>query len=81
MLGLVVRLLLNEPAVPDWSRLMGDLVLVAAILMPIGFFLSVLGRDPSAPNRMRVFLWLGAGSLALGLVGAAVGLIVGGLAS
>ncbi|MFI6578953.1 hypothetical protein ACIBFB_24465 [Nocardiopsis sp. NPDC050513] len=80
MLGLVVRLLLNEPTVPDWSRLAGDLVLLAAILMPLGLFLSVLGRDPSEPNRMRVFLWLGAGSLVLGLVGAAVGLIVGGLA-
>ena len=80
ILGLVVRLLLNEPTVPDWSRSMGDLILLAAILMPAGFFLSVIGRDPSAPNRLRVLIWLGAACLVVGLVAAGVGLIVGGMA-
>ncbi|WP_017571205.1 hypothetical protein [Nocardiopsis halotolerans] len=80
ILGLVVRLLLNEPTVPDWSRAVGDLVLLAAILMPAGFFLSVVGRDPAAPNRLRALLWLGAASLVVGLAGAGVGLIVGGMA-
>jgi len=80
ILGLVVRLLLDEPTVPDWSRVMGDLVLLAAILMPAGFFLSVIGRDPSGPNRLRILIRLGATALVIGLVAAGVGLIVGGTA-
>lgn len=81
MLGLVVRLLLNEPSVPEWSQQLGDLVLLAAILMPAGFFLSVVGRDPGAPNRLKVLIWLGGASLVAGLVAAAVGLILGGAAA
>ncbi|MBQ1081219.1 hypothetical protein [Nocardiopsis sp. B62] len=80
ILGLVVRLLLDQPTVPDWGRLLGDLVLLATVLMPAGFFLSVVGRDPQAPNRLRVLIPLGAASLVIGLVAAGVALIVGGLA-
>ena len=80
ILGLVVRLLLDQPTVPDWGRSVGDLVLVAAILIPAGFFLSVVGRDPRAPNRLRYLLWAGAASLVVGLIGAGVALIVGGVA-
>lgn len=80
MLGLVVRLLLADPRVPDWSRTAGDFVLWAAILMSAGFFLSVTGRDPQKPNRLVVLLWLGVASLTVGLVGAGAGLIVAGLA-
>ncbi|MFE3459127.1 hypothetical protein ACFXKD_16410 [Nocardiopsis aegyptia] len=78
ILGLVVRLLLLDDAVPGWSRAMGDLVLLAAILMPAGFFLSVIGRDPARPNGLKALIWLGAGALVVGLVAAGVGLIVGG---
>lgn len=80
MLGLVVRLLLADPRVPDWSRLLGDGVLYAAILMSAGFFLSVVGRDPQRPNRFIALLWLGAASLTAGLVGSGAGLIVAGQA-
>ena len=41
---------------------------VAAILMPAGFFLSVLGKDPAKPGRPLIVLWIGATSLTLGLV-------------
>jgi cytochrome b561 len=78
ILGLVVRMLLQDDAVPGWSRAMGDLVLIAAVLMPAGFFLSVIGRDPAAPNRLKALIWLGAAALVLGLVAAGIGLIVGG---
>ena len=54
---------------------------IAAILMPAGFFLSVLGRDPEKPNRLIVLLWLGAASLTAGLIAAGVGLIAGGVAA
>ncbi|MGI9822635.1 hypothetical protein [Agromyces sp. Marseille-Q5079] len=54
---------------------------VAAILMPAGFFLSVLGTDPQKPGRAIVLLWIGALSLTVGLVVAGIGLIGGGIAA
>lgn len=78
ILGLVVRLLLVDPRVPAWSRTVSDGILFAAILMPAGFFLSVLGRDPAAPSILRGLIWLGAASLAAGLLAAGIGLIMAG---
>ena len=54
---------------------------MAAILMPAGFFLSVMGRDPAKPNRLLVLLWIGAASLTAGLVSAGVALIAAGSAA
>lgn len=54
---------------------------IAAILMPAGFFLSVLGRDPERPNRLIVLLWIGAVVLTAGLITAGIGLIAGGIAA
>jgi hypothetical protein len=54
---------------------------IAAILMPAGFFLSVLGRDPERPNRLIVLLWLGVLVLTAALITAGVGLIAGGVAA
>src|SRR6188768_1988105 len=70
ILGLVVRLCLQHPAVPAWSSVLADFVLYAAVLMSAGFFLSVIGRDPQRPNRWIALLWLGAASLTVGLAGA-----------
>ena len=54
---------------------------IAAILMPAGFFLSVLGRDPQRPNRLIVLLWAGALVLTAGLITAGVGLVASGIAA
>lgn len=54
---------------------------IAAILMPAGFFLSVIGRDPQKPNRLIALLWIGAGSLTAGLLCAGTGLILGAAAA
>ncbi|MFB6609745.1 hypothetical protein ACFCVO_05470 [Agromyces sp. NPDC056379] len=54
---------------------------IAAILMPAGFFLSVLGREPEKPNRLVVLLWIGAAVLTAGLITAGVGLVAGGIAA
>lgn len=54
---------------------------IAAILMPAGFFLSVLGRDPERPNRLIVLLWVGAVTLTAALITAGIGLIAGGIAA
>jgi len=78
ILGLLVRLYVEQPGVPGWSSGLASGILIAAILMPAGFFLSVTGRDPQRPNRLRVLIWLGAASLVVGLVAAGAGLIVAG---
>ncbi len=55
---------------------------IAALLMPAGFFLSVLGTDPAKPGRPFILLWVGAVSLTLGLLAcgiAALGTGIGAL--
>lgn len=79
ILGLLVLLLVSHPGVPGWSRAGASGVLWAAVLMPAGFFLSVLGRDPRRPSRLLVLLWLGAAVLTVGLVCAGVGLVLAGV--
>lgn len=64
-----------------WFWLARTGVPIAAILMPAGFFLSVLGRDPEKPNRLIVLLWLGVASLTAALITAGIGLIAGGVAA
>lgn len=54
---------------------------VSALLMPAGFFLSVLGKDPQRPNRLMALLWVGAGSLTLGLLAAGLGLLFAGISA
>lgn len=64
-----------------WLELARIGVPVAAILMPAGFFLSVLGTDPQRPNRLIVLLWLGVVSLTAALIVAGIGMIGGGIAA
>ncbi|NLE96688.1 MAG: hypothetical protein GX596_01695 [Propionibacterium sp.] len=78
ILGLVVQLLLRGAATPGWADALSSGVLIAAILMPLGFFLSVVGKNPQRPNAMRWFIPLGGISLVVGVVGAGVGLILSG---
>lgn len=80
LLGLVVRLWVHLGRVAEpWAGL-SDGVLYAAVLMPAGFFLSVLGREPERPSRLVWLVWLGAASLVVGVVAAGVGLILAGTA-
>lgn len=78
ILGLVVKMLTTTPGVPGWAGALSDGVLFAAILMPAGFFLSVIGRDPQRPNKLITLLWVGAAVLTVGLVSAGAGLIIAG---
>ena len=78
ILGLLVQVYLAEPGVPGWSMRLAYLILFAAILMPAGFFLSVIGRDPQRPNGLKALIWLGAASLTVGLASAGIGLIAAG---
>jgi hypothetical protein len=47
----------------------------AAVLMPAGFFFSAAGREVVGPNRFIGLLYLGAASLAVGVVSLGVGLL------
>jgi hypothetical protein len=78
ILGLLVMLLTEQNDVGQPWRTLSSGVLVAAILMPAGFFLSVLGRDPQRPGRLIVLLWTGAAALVIGLAAAGLGLILAG---
>lgn len=78
-LGLVIMLFVNLGGVNPLFSALSTGVLWAAILIPAGFFLSVLGRNPAKPNRLIILLWLGVASLVVGLVGAGVGFIVAGM--
>ncbi len=79
ILGLVIRLTLAGTAAPAWATLLADFVLYAALIMPAGFFLSVLGKNPERPNALRFLIWLGAVVLVIGLAGAGIGLIIAGV--
>ncbi len=48
---------------------------LAAILMPAGFFFSSAGRGRTEPNRFIVLLYLGALSLATGVVALGIALL------
>ncbi|MGW4479043.1 hypothetical protein [Rhodococcus triatomae] len=68
-LGLVVALLTQAAGVgAAWSITGSVLVLSAAIFVPAGFFLSVLGADPAEPNAWIRSVWIGFGVLVIGLV-------------
>lgn len=56
-------------------------ILIAAVLMPAGFFLSVTGRNPAQPGRAITLAWAGAGFLTLGLIAAGIGLLITGASS
>lgn len=48
---------------------------VAAILMSAGFFFSSAGRDRTRPNRWIALVYVGAVSLAAGLIALGLGLL------
>ncbi len=80
VLSIAILGVLDSAELPlAWDLIARNGVPLAAILMPAGFFLSVLGRDPQRPNRLILLLWVGAASLTIGLIAAGIGLLVAGL--
>lgn len=80
ILGLLLTVLGNATgASSGWANGGALAVLSAAILMPLGFFLSVLGSDPMRPNKMIVSLWLGAACLVTGVLVSGVAVITAGV--
>lgn len=81
ILGLVSVLLQNAAGVTSDWRWAAVGVLASALLIPAGFFLSVLGRDPRRPNRLVALLWTGVVVLAASLVAVGVSVICAGVGS
>lgn len=79
ILGLVVTLLVAEAGVTGLFAVLSTGVLWAAILMPSGFFLSVVGRNPEKPNRLRYLIYAGGLVLVIGVGSAGIGLIRAGI--
>ncbi|MFE6235351.1 hypothetical protein [Cellulosimicrobium sp. NPDC057862] len=78
ILGLVCLLLTEATDLAGfWRWLAATGVLVAAILLPAGFFLSAVGAGREAPNRAVVLLPAGGVVLAAGVVTLAIGLFLG----
>lgn len=76
ILGLVCLLLSEATSLTGiWQNLARSGVLVAAILMPAGFFLSALGAGRTEPNRLIALLWVGAAFLIAGLATCGIGLL------
>ncbi|MGV9746946.1 hypothetical protein ACWDTG_18835 [Rhodococcus zopfii] len=81
-LGLLVAVLTHVAgASPDWGTAGAVAVLLAAIFVPAGFFLSVLGPDPQRPGPMIASVWIGAATLVAGLVISGVSVLAAGLAA
>lgn len=79
ILGLLSLLLAEATDLAGfWRWLAATGVLVAAILMPAGFFFSAMGAGRERPNRAVVLLPAGALVLAAGVVTLGFGLLLAG---
>lgn len=76
ILSLVTLRYADEARLPGWLRNVArHAIPAAAILLPAAFFLSVLSPDATEPNALINLAYLGAASLAVGLLVLGVGLI------
>jgi hypothetical protein len=82
VLGMVILTVIDAADIDGWwSIIARNGVPAAAILMPAGFFLSVIGTDPQKPNRFVVLLWIGVVSLTAGLIAAGSAILSAGIAA
>lgn len=80
-LGLVCALVQAAAGVDGGWQWAAIGVLASALLIPGGFFLSVLGSDPQRPGRAMILLWAGVVVLAASLAATGVSVIVAGIAA
>lgn len=82
VLSLVALRYVDEARLSDrLKRVVREAIPTAAILLPLAFFLSVASPDAIEPNAMIYFAYVGAISLAVGLLVLGVGLIRAGQTS
>ena len=78
LLSLVVLRYVDEATLSDaWKAVARHAVPLAAILLPVAFFLSVLPEDATEPNGLIYLAFVGAISLVVGLFTLGVGLLRG----
>jgi hypothetical protein len=76
LLSLVVLRYVDEAALtPGLKTLVRICVPLSAFLLPAAFFLSVLRPDATAPNSLILLAYVGAVSLAAGLIVLGTGLL------
>jgi hypothetical protein len=76
VLSLVTLRYVDEAALPEGLKtLVRHSIPAAAILLPLAFFLSVLSPEATEPNAMIYLAYVGAVSLAVGLLTLGVGLV------
>jgi hypothetical protein len=74
--ALVAQILADSADLDGFAELVArDGIWVAAILFPLGFFLSSAGQDVTRPNRLIGLVYVGAVCLAAGVVTLAIGLL------
>ena len=76
VLSLVTLRYVDEANLPGWLRSFArHSIPAAAVLLPAAFFLSVLSPDATQPNAMIYLAFVGAASLASGVLVLGIGLI------
>ena len=76
ILSLLVLRYVDEAALSDWWKWVVRLAApVAAILLPLAFFLSVLPEDAEEPNALVYLAFGGAVALIVGLLTLGIGLL------
>jgi hypothetical protein len=78
LLSLVILRYVDEARLsPGWRRVARASAPVAAVLLPVAYFFSVLTPDATEPNGVIYLAYVGAGILAFGLLVLGVGLLRG----
>lgn len=81
VLSLVTLRYVDEARLPEgMKRVARHSIPAAAVLLPAAFFLSVLSPEATEPNALIYLAYVGAVSLAAGLLLLGIGLIRGGRA-
>jgi hypothetical protein len=76
VLSLVTLRYVDEANLPGWLRSFArHSIPAAAVLLPAAFFLSVLSPDATEPNAMIYLAFVGAVSLASGVLVLGIGLV------
>ena len=76
VLSLVTLRYVDEANLPGWLKNVArHSIPAAAVLLPAAFFLSVLSPEATEPNAMIYLAYVGAGSLAFGLLVLGIGLV------
>ena len=76
ILSLVVQLYADAADLTGVANTLArSMVPLSAILIPAGFFFSLIGPDRTSPNRWIALLWLGAASLGIGVIALGIGLL------